>query len=446
VLEPGVDLSWNWHLDAICDHLQAVTEQRVTRLLINVPPGHGKSLLVSVLWPAWVWTRQPSWRALFASYALTLAIRDSVRCRDLITSDWYRSTFTPAWRLKGDQNVKSYFENTATGFRVCLSVGSQATGYRGDAVVVDDPLNASDALSDLARAECQRWWDVVMSSRLNDLRTGARVVIMQRLHHQDLAGVLIERGGYEVLRLPSEFEPDCRSTTSIGWTDPRDEPGELLFPERFPASVIDQAKQDLGPDHYASQHQQRPTPREGSFFQRSWFEIVEAVPAHATTRRYRGWDRAATEGAGDWTAGVKIATHGGSYYIEDVVRCRHGPGDRDKLIRQTAVLDGPETRIVGEQEPGASGVDQAQAFVRLLAGFSVSVKPSSGSKIVRADPLASQAKAGNVKLLKGPWNAAFLDELCQFPLGAHDDQVDAASLAFNALALGSQSSPRVVSL
>lgn len=446
VLEPATAVNWNWHLDAICDHLQAVSEGRIRNLLVNVPPGHAKSLLVAVFWPAWVWTREPAWRGLFASYSLDLAIRDSVRCRDLLQSDWYRETFEPDWELKGDQNVKGYFENTRTGFRKCLSVGSQATGYRGDAIVCDDPLNARDALSDLAREEARQWWDVTMSSRLNDLRAGSKVVIMQRLHHEDLAGTLIERGGYEHLRLPSEFEPDAAAATSIGWRDPRTEPGQPLFPERFPREVLEQARQDLGPDHYAAQHQQRPTPRDGSFFERAWFEIVEAVPAAATARSVRAWDRAATEGAGDWTAGVKITTHAGVYYVCDVIRFRHGPGSRDAIIRQTAELDGTTCRIVGEQEPGSAGVDQAAAFTRLLAGFSVACKPSTGSKVVRADALSSQAKAGNVKLVRGAWNAALLEELTQFPLGKHDDQVDAAALAFNMLALGRRGNPIIVGL
>lgn len=446
VLEPSTEVSWNWHLDAVCDHLQGVSEGRIRNLLINIPPGHAKSLLVAVFWPAWIWTRNPAWRGLFASYALELAIRDSVRCRDLIQSPWYRETFEPPWELKGDQNVKSFFENTATGFRKCLSVGSSATGFRGDAIVCDDPLNAQDALSDIERARAQQWWDVTMSSRLNDMRAGSKVVIMQRLHHQDLAGVLIERGGYEHLRLPSEFEADSAAETAIGWRDPRTEEGEPLFPGRFPAEVLDQAKKDLGPDHYAAQHQQRPTPREGSFFQRSWFEVIDAAPAAPTLKWVRAWDRAATEGAGDWTVGVKIGRHAGIYYVADVKRFRHGPGQRDKVIRQTAVLDGPECRQLGEQEPGSAGVDQAAAFVRLLAGFPVSVQPSSGSKMVRADPFASQAKAGNVKLIKGDWNAAYLDELCQFPLGQHDDQVDGSSLGCNHLARGGGKEPIVVSL
>jgi len=146
VLEPGTPLVWNWHLDAVCDHLQAVTEQRSNRLLINIPPGHGKSLLVAVFSPAWSLAPQPGVAWPVPRYALTLAIRDSVRCRDLILSDWYQRTFTPEWKLKGDQNVKSYFENTATGYRMSLSVGSQATALiGGDAVVVDDPINATEA-------------------------------------------------------------------------------------------------------------------------------------------------------------------------------------------------------------------------------------------------------------------------------------------------------------
>lgn len=393
-----------------------------------------KSLLTSVFWPAWEWTIRPYTRTVFGSYAMALAIRDSVKCRTLLDSSWYREHFQPAWSLKGDQNLKSYFENTATGIRQCVSVGSGATGFRGDKVVVDDPLNAMDALSEAKRVEATAWWDTAMSSRLNDQRTGARVVIMQRLHHLDLAGHILERGGYDHLNLPSEFESDKRATTSIGWSDPRQEEGEPLFPAKFPREVLAEAKQDLGPDHYAAQHQQRPTPREGSFFQRSWFEIVDAAPVQA--KRMRGWDRAATEGAGDWTAGVRIARDSsGTYYIEHVRRFRHGPGERDRLIRQTAEIDGRETAVRGEQEPGSAGVDQSQAFIRLLAGFRVDTKPATGAKEVRADPMASQAKAGNVKIVRGDWNEAFLEELSQFPLGAHDDQVDAASIAFNGLAM-----------
>jgi predicted phage terminase large subunit-like protein len=178
-----------------------------------------------------------------------------------------------------------------------------------------------------------------------------------------------------------------------------------------------------------------------ALFKRHWFEIVGAAPDKA--ERIRSWDRAATQDGGDWTAGVRWAREGGTYYIEDVVRQQLAPGGRDRLIRQTAELDGRDVVIWGEQEPGAAGKSDALAFVQLLAGFYARTEPSSGDKVTRAGPMAAQAEVGNVKLVKGPWNRAFLDELCGFPLGKHDDQVDAASLGFNKIARAVQRSTRI---
>ncbi len=266
VVEPAAPLIWGRHMDALCDHLQAVAEGRIRNLLINIPPGHSKSLAVSVLWPAWMWTRRPEWRGLFSSYAGDLAIRDSVKCRTLVESDWYQAAFMRGWELSSDQNVKSYFQNTRMGFRAALSVGGKTTGFRGDAVVVDDPLNAVDAHSKAARDAAIRWFDQAMGNRLNDLRKGVRVVIMQRLHQEDLSGHLLEAGGWEHLCLPTEFEPKRRGATCIGWKDWRAEPGELLFPDLFPEDVIAAEKRRLGALGFAGQHQQRPSPAEGNLF------------------------------------------------------------------------------------------------------------------------------------------------------------------------------------
>ena len=272
IVEPGTPLLWNWHIDVVCEHLQAVTDGRIKRLIINIPPGHMKSLIVSVFWPAWEWIDRPEIRTLFSSYAMDLALRDSVRCRDVVQSDWYRGLFRPRWKLKADMNAARHFENDRKGFRFSMSVGGRATGFRGDKIVCDDPLNAKEAPSDAARAECILWWDKVMPTRLNDPRTGAKVIIMQRLHEDDLTGHLLARGGYEHLCLPTEFEPDRRSATSIGWTDPRTEPDELLFPEMFNPEVLVSLKSELGSDGFAGQHQQRPSPAEGNIFKKAWFE------------------------------------------------------------------------------------------------------------------------------------------------------------------------------
>ncbi len=339
IVEPGTQLLWNWHIDAVSEHLQAVTEGHIRRLVINIPPGHCKSLITSVFWPAWEWIDAPDTRSIFTSYALDLARRDSVRCRDLITSDWYQQAFDVHWtvrdghwRLKGDQNAKDYYQNSKSGFRFCTSVGSRATGFRGKKVVSDDPLNAKEMHSKLVRDECIFWWDKVMPTRINDPRTGAFVIIMQRLHEEDLTGHVLEMGGYEHLCLPSEYDPKRKSITfalnssefkvqsselvgpvgpvgqdrnpeaarnalgsyseadaensepetrnpelvipvgkRVFWQDPREVEGELLHSELFTPEVLAGLKTQLGSADYAGQHLQKPSPDAGMIFKRHWW-------------------------------------------------------------------------------------------------------------------------------------------------------------------------------
>jgi hypothetical protein len=270
VLEPSNPFIDGLHVRAICDHLQAVTEGRIQHLIINVPPGHAKSLLTAVFWPAWVWISHPEVRWLFSSYKEPLATRDSVRCRRLIESPWYQERWGERFQLADDQNEKARFENTQTGYRVVVPKGS-GTGERGDYVVVDDPHSVDQAESDVERQSAIEWWNGSMSTRLNDLTTGHKVVIQQRLHEADLTGDLLEKGGYELLCLPAEFDVERRCTTSIGWTDPRQECGELLWPARLTREVLEHQKATLGSYRYAGQYQQRPSPAEGGIFKRGWW-------------------------------------------------------------------------------------------------------------------------------------------------------------------------------
>lgn len=219
VVEPATAFVPGWHLDAISDHLQAVSRGHIRNLLINMPPRHMKSLAVAVFWPAWEWIRWPERRWLFSSYALSLSIRDSVKCRRLIQSSWYRFRWGHRFQLTGDQNAKERFENNRTGYRLATSVGGAATGEGGHRVICDDPHNVNEAESDTVRQGVIDWWDQVMSTRLDDLRTGAKVIVMQRVHERDLSGHVLAQGGYEHLCLPAEFE-GRRRRTSIGWCDP----------------------------------------------------------------------------------------------------------------------------------------------------------------------------------------------------------------------------------
>lgn len=437
-VEPGAAYIHGWHIDAVAEHLEAITAGRITRLLINVPPGSMKSLLAGVLWPAWEWgpRNRPDLRTLAVSHTRALAIRDNLRTRRLVTSDWYRTLWGERVRLARDQNRKQRFETTATGLREALAAGS-ITGARGDRVILDDPLSVDGANSERVREAVNRWFLEAVPTRLNDPARSAIVVIMQRLHARDLSGLILARDlGYEHLMLPMEFEPERRCVTGIGFADPRREEGELLFPARFPRAVVERDTAVMGAYAAAGQFQQRPAPREGGLFKRHWFGLVRALPAGC--RFVRAWDLAASvERAGRppaFTAGLKLArAPDGHLYVADVRRDRLSPGGVVRMILATAAEDGPECRIALPQDPGQAGKAQAQDLIRRLAGYDARATPESGDKATRAAPVSAQAEAGNLHLLEGPWNEAFLDEVASFPNGAFLDQVDALSRAFGTL-------------
>lgn len=446
VVEPGRPFVSNWHIDAICEHLEAVSFGEIRNLLINIPPRHMKSTLVSVFWPAWKWTFRPEFRWLFASYAQRLATRDSRKCRLIINSRWFKQHWGGLFTLTSDQNEKTRFENDKTGYRIATSVDGQGTGEGGDIVAVDDPHNVKKAISDKQREAALIWWDETMSTRLNDPKTGGRVIVMQRLHERDLSGHVLEQGGYEHLCIPARYEPKTyvigqgfvakRHTTAIGWTDPREVDGELLWPDRFGEKELEDLK--LPPSAQAGQLQQRPSPRGGGKIKRQWFTIVDAAPADA--KRVRWWDLAGTEPSPtnpdpDWTAGPRVSLKDGVFYIEDVQRKRLSPHGVEQLVKQTAMTDGVAVPVGIEQEPGSSGKTTIDHYRRnVLVGFDVRSARATGDKEIRANPWISAAEAGNVKLVRGDWNTAFLDEVEVFPFGAHDDQVDGVSGAVAELA------------
>ena len=436
VLEPTSELKWGWSLDAICEHLEAVTRGEILRLLMNVPPGCMKSLLTGVLWPSWEWGPKglPGMRYLGTAHKQDLAVRDNLKARRLIQSAWYQQRWPI--KLTGDQNAKTKFENDSTGFREAMAFGSM-TGSRGDRVLLDDPLSVDHANSDADLKSAEITFTEALPTRVNNDES-AIVVIMQRLNEKDTSGIIIKRDlGYTHLCLPMRFEAERRCVTSIGFRDPRTVDGELLFPERFPEATVKALEKTMGSYAAAGQLQQRPAPRDGGMFKRAWFPIVRAVPAG--TKFVRGWDLAATEGAGDWTAGVKIGRQkNGRFIIANVVRDQKSAAGVERLLTTTASQDGYQCEQSLPQDPGQAGKQQASYYIGKLAGYTAHATTESGDKETRANPLSAQAEAGNVDILEGDWNDVFLDELCVFPNGEHDDQVDGASRAFNTLALGSQ--------
>lgn len=303
-----------------------------------------------------------------------------------------------------------------------------------------------EAESPKVRERTLMWFDEAVSTRLNDFGRSAIIVVQQRVHESDLTGhILAKEMGWDHLNLPMRFEEDhpFPIRSRIGFVDPRspavppeDRRPELLWPERMDEAAVRQLETTLGSYGASAQLQQRPIPRAGGLFERRWFPILNAAPEGG--RVVRAWDLAATEKVGtgdpDWTVGVRMRRAlDGTIIVEDVRRIRAKPGEVERLIREMASQDGRDVTIRLPEDPGQAGKSQTRYYAQQLQGYDCRFVRPTGSKATRAAPLAAQAEVGNVRLLRGAWNEAFLDELTVFPNGAHDDQVDAAAAAFDQL-------------
>jgi predicted phage terminase large subunit-like protein len=410
-----------------------------------------KSLLVSVFWPAWEWITWPERRWLYSSYGAQLAIRDSIKCRRLIESAWYQARWADRFALTSDQNTKGRFDNNRSGYRLSTSVGGAATGEGGDRIVCDDPHNVQEAESDAVRKATLDWWDVVMSTRVNDPKTAAKVVVMQRCHQQDLSGHLIEQGGWEHLCLPAEFE-GAGCATSIGWSDPRTEHGELLWPDRFGTREIADLKISLGSYAAAGQLQQRPSPSGGGLFRRHWFRywqprgadlppVVVRLP-DGTPRsiiaiempwrveeQIQSWDCAFKDKeSSDYVVGQAWGRVGSIYFLGDQIRGRMDfPSTLNAVRELSKRFPGTLAKLIEDKANGSAVI---QMLYREIPGI-LPVNPEGG-KIARAAAVSPLIEAGNVYLphpLYAPWVDDFIEECAAFPNGAHDDQVDAMTQA-----------------
>jgi predicted phage terminase large subunit-like protein len=451
IIEPSTPFVPGWHIDAIIDHLEAVTNGQIRNLLINVPPRHMKSLLVSVLWPAWEWIQHPERRWLYSSYAASLSIRDSVKCRTLIESPWYQARWGVRYALASDQNTKMRFENDRSGYRIATSVGGTVTGEGGDRIVCDDPHNVGEVESDTVRKSTIDWFDVVMSTRVNDPRTASKVVVMQRCHQRDLSGHLLSQGGWDHVRLPAEFE-EPRCVTSIGWTDPRTQPGELLWPDRFGLKEIADLKVSLGSYAAAGQLQQRPSPAGGGIFKRHWFRyfqprsanlppVVVRLPDGTQTsivaieapgqveEQIQSWDCSFKDlDTSDFVVGQVWARLGAAFLLGDQIRGRMDCPATVRAVRDlTQKWPGTIAKLIEDKANGSAVIQMLQHEIPGL----LPVNPSGG-KVARAQAISPLVEAGNIYLPHpeyAPWVNDFIEECVQFPNGANDDQVDAMTQA-----------------
>lgn len=302
-IEGETPFSDGWHINAICDHLEAAVSRDIKNLLIHVPPRTCKSTIISVMFPAWVWVNNPSESFLYASYASSLSLEHSVKCRRLVASTWYQQRWGNLFKLVGDQNTKSKFENDKKGMRTATSVGGSITGIGANILVCDDPNNAKDGESEVKREATNSWFSQVWSTRINDPKNYARIVVQQRLHESDVSGYILKSESstdWVKLILPMEFEKGKRSKTihlpymkkDEVWGDPRSKEGELLWPERMGRKYIEERKRELGTYGYAGQYQQRPSPTGGGIIKKDWFKIWKKENPPKLDMVIQSWDTA----------------------------------------------------------------------------------------------------------------------------------------------------------
>jgi len=381
-----------------------------------MPPRHGKSENLTVRYPVFRLERDPKTRIIIGAYNATLAARFSRKARRIAEQ---------RLELATDRTAVDDWETAKGGGVRSVGVGGGVTGMGADLIIIDDPVKSrEEANSEVLREKIKQWYSDDLYTRLEP--GGAIVLIMTRWHEDDLAGWILaseKASDWTVVRLPALAEEN----------DPLGRPvGEALCPSRYDVADLEDIRITQGGASFDALYQQNPTAREGAFFKVGLLGLVEALPAGV--RLVRAWDSAATEGDGDYTVGVLMGRgEDGLFYVADVVRGQWDTAERNRIIRATAERDGVSVRVVVPEDPGSAGKDSARALVSLLAGFSVERKRATGSKDVRAEPFSAQVNAGNVKLLRGAWNTAFVEELRAFPRGRYDDQVDAASDAFNDL-------------
>lgn len=471
IIEPGQPYVHGWHVDFISKHLEAITNGEVVdgeyynRLLINIPPGTMKSLLTNVFWPAWEWgpRNMPHMRYICAAHKVeNLSARDSRRMRQLVTSDWYQKRWGDRVSLSRDQNEKMNFTNNASGFRIATAITS-LTGLRGDRVIIDDPHSVDSAMSETQRQSEVDTFLEAIPTRLNDPIKSAIIVIMQRLHEEDVSGVILDKQlGYDHIMLPMRYDPMRAMPTKLGYEDPRQEEGELLFPARFPEEVVDRDEAVMGPYATAGQFQQEPQPRGGGVIKREWWQlwghdafppldyVIASLDTAYTTKQENDPSALTIWGvfSQDVTAqATKMQSADGNiYHIERSYVVQHpkaimlhawqGRYELHELIER--VLKSARQFKIDKLliENKASGISVSQEIRRIYssADFAVQLMDTGNQdKLARLYSVQHLFSEGLVFAPDRGWADMVIDQCTVFPKGKHDDLVDTVSQAMRYL-------------
>lgn len=470
ILEPTSPLIEGFHVEAICLHLEAVTFGKIRDFLLTIPPRMTKSTIVSVAWPAWEWTFRPQERFLTASYVQDVATQDALRTRDLIQSAWYQERWGHVFRIRGDENRKTRYQNNRGGQRIAIGARGKTTSLGGSRLIIDDPHNVMEAHSFEKREAMIRWFDVAFSNRQNNPLAGARVIVQQRVHDHDLAGHVIRQGGWEHLNLPMEYEdtPQARTPTSIGWVDPRTESGELLVEERMDRQEVEKSKVRMGAD-YRAQYQQMPSLEGGNIFQATYW------------RWYRADFPVGTEGGRppdhelEIVAFADTASKQGEQNAFTVfsVWGRHRPSQQAFLLQvYRSRVSFPQLLLrmgevwadwhhrglnlfkVEDKSSGIGLIQMAQNPPKGMPRYPVdawSPGPGLNDKVFRANQTTGWLSSGAAvlpcfndgSLSEQPlWVREFVGEHTEFPEGPFADQVDTTSMMIHSWFIDEEDKPR----
>ena len=436
-LHNGQELVPNWHIKYLCDRLQkeayriVENKERGKHLLINVPPRTLKSELVNVFFSVYCWILKDSIQFISSSYSASLSITLSTQARRLLESDWFKEYF-PDIELSKDENTKSRYTNTNSGLRYSTSTGGTVTGMGADIIVIDDPQNPQLARSDIERENANRFFNETLRSRLNNPDKGVFIVIMQRLHEQDLTGMLLskEPENWEHICLPAEVSDLVKpKELKQFYTD------GLLFPKRLSKSTLDSFKLGLGSYGYSGQYSQIPSPDQGGIFKGDWFNIIKRLPENINSDSLK-WDfyldtAYTNKQENDATAMMCAAFHNNELYIREVKAVRLEFPELIKEIQAFTFSNGYTNRSRIYVEPKASGKSIVQMLKRSTGLNVIEDKPPSQDKVSRASSISAFVESGRVNLLDGRYIDSFLNELKAFPNGSHDDQVDTLVMAID---------------
>jgi predicted phage terminase large subunit-like protein len=458
----------NWHIPYICQELELIAYRVGNRipkeydLIINIPPGMTKTILCTILFPVWCWTKWFWMRFITGSYSAALALESAEYSRDLMKSDRFRAVY-PELDIRDDKDTKSNYKVVKRikndlggnswdkkgvrilqgGNRYSTAVKGTITGFHADISIWDDPINPNQAVSDKERERANRWVDRTLSTRKTDKKISTTIGIMQRLHQDDPSGHILAKNkkNVKLISLPGEiknYKEKLHPPELIKFYV-----NDLLDCRRMDWDVLKDMEADLGQYGYAGQVGQDPTPAGGGMFKTDHIIPIITYPAAVNFLKViRYWDKAGSDGKGAFTVGVKMALlTNDRYLIMDVKRGQWGTAERERVIRETAIADNMNLAIQGgkgvtiyiEQEPGSGGKESAEATIRNLAGFACYADRPSGDKVYRADPFSVQVNNGNVLMLKAEWNHLYIEELRFFPFSTYKDQTDASSGAFNHL-------------